>query len=195
MFFTSKGPKWILAFLGNPGQEYKDTRHNVGFMAAEILAEQENIRLKRMKYSAITETCIIGGEKAVIMLPYTYMNRSGEAIYQAARNHRISAEHIIVVTDDISLTPGKIRIRQKGSAGGHNGFKSVISHLGTDVFPRIKIGVGSPPHPDYDLADWVLGKPSGKDAVAIRQACTDAANAARCILEEGFERAMNVYSS
>ena len=194
MLFANRGPKWILAFLGNPGREYENTRHNVGFQTAEILAERQGVRLKRMKHSAIVETCVIGGEKTLIMLPYTYMNRSGQSVHQAARNYRIPPERVIVVTDDVSLTPGKIRIRQSGSAGGHNGLKSIIAHLGTDQFPRIKIGVGSPPHLEYDLADWVLEKPRGKDKEAIDLACEYAAKAVECILSDGFDSAMNQFS-
>lgn len=193
MFLAKRAPKWILAFLGNPGEEYKDTRHNVGFWTGELLAKRQGVNLKRMKYNSRVETCTIAGEKALIMLPYTYMNRSGEAIKQAARNYRILPQHVIVVTDDVSLEPGKIRIRKSGSAGGHNGFKSIIAQLGTNEFPRIKIGVGSPPHPEYDLADWVLGKPRGKDMEEIKAACEKAVLAIECILEEGFDQAMNRY--
>ena len=195
MFFLPKnGPKWLVVFLGNPGAEYRDTRHNAGFWTAEALAARHGLSIKRVKYSARTEVCTLGGERVMLMLPQTYMNRSGDAVYQAARSFRILPEQVLVVSDDVMLEPGILRIRRRGSAGGQNGLKSIIQRLGSEDFPRIKIGVGSPPHPDYEMADWVLGKPRGKELTAIQEAVSRAADAVELILCEGVDTAMNRFN-
>jgi len=195
MFFASKnGPKWLVVFLGNPGTEYQDTRHNVGFWTADVLARRMGISIKRVKHQARTEICTIAGQKVMLMLPQTYMNRSGDAVYQAAKSFRILPEHVLVVTDDVMLEPGKLRIRAKGSAGGQNGLKSIIMRLQSEEFPRIRIGVGAPPHPDYEMADWVLGKPRGQELVAIRDAVERAATAVEVILRDGVEAAQQGFN-
>ena len=194
MFFSSRGPKWLLVFLGNPGAHYRDTRHNVGFMAAECLAKRQGISIKRLKYSAYTGMSTLGGQKVMLMLPQLFMNLSGRSVYPASRFYRIPPERILVITDDTSLEPGKLRIRRRGSAGGHNGLKSIILALSSEDFPRIKIGVGAPPHEDYDLADWVLAKPQGADKKAIEAAIADAVLAVEEIVRNGVEAAMNRFN-
>lgn len=196
MFFkrNSNGVNWLIVFLGNPGSKYDNTRHNVGFMSADYAETAVNTKISRLKYKALTGIFKIDDEQVMLMKPQTYMNLSGESVGQAAQFYKIPPEHIIVLSDDVSMIVGKLRIRNKGSAGGHNGLKSIISHLGTDNFPRIKIGVGAPPHPDYDMADWVLGKFLGQDAKDIDIATKNAFDAAVCYIKEGSERAMNKFN-
>jgi len=189
-----KTPQWLLVFLGNPGGRYDGTRHNVGFAAADCLAGAEGISVKRLKFHALTAAGVIAGVPVLLMKPQTYMNLSGEAVKPAADFYKIPPENILVVGDDISLAPGKLRIRRHGSAGGHNGLKSIISHLGTEAFPRLKIGVGGPPHPDYDVADWVLGKFRSEEKVRVEQAIRQAAAAVKTILCEGVDAAMNAFN-
>ena len=191
MFFSSsRAPKWLVVFLGNPGDHYRETRHNVGFLTAGIVAEAHQTSIKRAKFSALTGTATIGGQKAFLMMPQTYMNRSGDAVYMAARSFQIPKEQILVVTDDTALDPGRLRIRRQGSAGGHNGLKSIIMRLQSEEFPRIRIGVGLPPHPEYDLADWVLGKPKDKELDAVQQGIAHAAEAVELVLSDGVDAAM-----
>ena len=196
MFFNKKsgGVDWLLVCLGNPGDQYENTRHNAGFMVADELAERHNIPVQRLKFRALTNTVTIGDEKVLLMKPVTYMNLSGEAVHEAAAFYKIPPEHILVVSDEVSLAPGKLRVRRSGSAGGHNGLKNIIAHLGTDQFPRIRVGVGQKPHPDYDMADWVLGKFQGEDKKAVEAAVKRAADAAECLIREGVDKAMNQYN-
>ena len=190
MFFSSKVPQWLVVFLGNPGAHYRETRHNVGFLTAEGIAEAQRINIKRAKFSALTANASIGGQRAMLMMPQTYMNRSGDAVYMAARSFKIPPERILVVTDDTALDLGRIRVRRRGSAGGHNGLKSIIMRLQSEDFPRIRIGVGLPPHPEYDLADWVLGTPKGKERDAVWAGIAEAARAVEVVLRDGIEAAM-----
>ena len=185
---------WLVVFLGNPGLKYAGTRHNAGFMAADAAEKQLGVRIDRLKFKALTAGCEIAGQKALLMKPQTFMNLSGEAVQPAARFYKTAPEHIIVVSDDVSLPVGRLRIRRKGSAGGHNGLKSIISLLGTDEFPRVRIGVGSPPHPDYDMADWVLGTFKGQDAADISAAAARAFQAVETYIGEGAQSAMNKYN-
>ena len=196
MFFNKKsgGVDWLLVGLGNPGDQYENTRHNVGFMVADELAERHNIPVQRLKFRALTNTVTIGDRKVLLMKPVTYMNLSGEAVHEAAAFYKIPPEHILVVSDEVALAPGKLRVRRSGSAGGHNGLKNIIAHLGTDQFPRIRLGVGQKPHPDYDMADWVLGKFQGEDKKAVEAAVKKAADAAECLIREGVDKAMNQYN-
>ena len=196
MLFNKKsgGVDWLLVCLGNPGDQYENTRHNAGFMVADELAERHNIPVQRLKFRALTNTVTIGDEKVLLMKPVTYMNLSGEAVHEAAAFYKIPPEHILVVSDEVSLAPGKLRVRRSGSAGGHNGLKNIIAHLGTDQFPRIRVGVGQKPHPDYDMADWVLGKFQGEDKKAVEAAVKKAADAAECLIREGVDKAMNKYN-
>ncbi len=190
----SGGAAWLIVGLGNPGEKYENTRHNVGFQVIDELAERQGKPVQRLKFKALTGLLTIGGEKALVMKPVTYMNLSGEAVRPAADFYKLPPERILVISDDVALAAGRLRIRAKGSAGGHNGLKSIIQHLGTDQFPRIRVGVGEKPHPDYDLADWVLGRPQGEDKKAIDGAVKRAADAVECILTQGLERGMGKFN-
>ncbi len=190
----SGGVDWLLVCLGNPGDQYENTRHNVGFMVADELADRAGIPIQKLKYRALTNTTQLGGQKVLIMKPITYMNLSGEAVRQAVDFYKVPADHVLVVSDDTALAVGRLRIRKGGSAGGHNGLKNIIQHLGTDQFPRVRLGVGEKPHPDYDLADWVLGKFQGEDKKAMEQAVKKAADAIECILSQGLDKAMNRFN-
>ena len=187
-------PSWMLVCLGNPGEEYENTRHNVGFMVADELAERQGKPIQRLKFKALTNIVSIGKEKVLIMKPVTYMNLSGEAVRPAMDFYKIPADHVLVVSDDVYLEVGRLRIRTKGSAGGHNGLKNIIQHMGTDQFPRVRIGVGEKPHPDYDMADWVLGKFSPEDRKVIDQTVKRAADAIECIMDLGLMRGMGKYN-
>ena len=196
MFFRNNtgGAEWLLVGLGNPGTQYENTRHNVGFLVADELAERQNAPIQRLKFKALTNLLTISGEKVLVMKPVTYMNLSGEAVRQAVDFYKIPPERVLVVSDDTALAVGRLRIRKGGSAGGHNGLKNIIQHLGTDQFPRVRVGVGEKPHPDYDMADWVLGKLQGEDKKVIDGAVKRAADAVECLLKEGPDRAMNRFN-
>ena len=194
LFKKPGGISWLIVFLGNPGPRYEMTRHNAGFMAADAMAKEKNVNINKARFKALTATCDIGGESVLLMKPQTFMNLSGDAVAQAAKFYKIPPEHVIVVSDEISLPIGKLRIRTKGSAGGHNGLKDIIAKLGTDAFPRIRIGVGAPPHPDYDMADWVLSSFKNQDAEDMLAAAARAAQAAQCYITQGAERAMNRFN-
>ena len=194
MFFRKTKPEWIIVGLGNPGPAYTNTRHNVGFVAIDRLAEKLGVKIDRVKYSAYTATAALGGKTVLLMKPTTFMNLSGQAVRQAARFYAIEPEKVLVIFDDVSLAPGRIRVRADGSAGGHNGIKSIISELGSQAFPRVKIGVGERPHPDYDLADWVLGKFSSEDRKKIDTAVEKACGAVEALIEKGVTEAANRYN-
>ena len=195
MFFKSSGSvSWLLVFLGNPGPKYECTRHNAGFMAADALAKKLGVSINRARFKALTAPAEINGEKVLLMKPQTYMNLSGEAVGEAARFYKILPEHVIVVSDEVSLPLGKLRVRMKGSAGGHNGLKSIIASLGSDNFPRVRIGVGAPPHPDYDMADWVLSVFRNQDLEDMLSAADKAAEAVITYVTDGPERAMNRFN-
>lgn len=180
--------------LGNPGEKYEFTRHNAGFLALDALAERCDVPVQKLKYRALTNTASVAGKKVLLMKPVTYMNLSGEAVGEASRFFKVPPERVLVLSDDVSLPLGKLRIRKGGSAGGHNGLKSIIQHLGTDAFPRIKIGVGGKPHPDFDMADWVLSQFSGQDRDTIEEAARRAAEAVEVLLAEGPEKAMGKFN-
>lgn len=177
MFFKSKGTNWLLVGLGNPGSQYDATRHNVGFRAIDLIAKDLGVKIDRSRFRALIATADVGGDKVILMKPQTYMNASGLAVEAAAAFYKIPHHHIVVLCDDISLPVGKIRYRKDGSAGGHNGLKSIISALGGQDFPRVKIGVGEKPHPEYDLADWVLSKFSALEEKSLAPAIKNAADA------------------
>ncbi len=189
LFGGSKGVEQLIVFLGNPGEQYERTRHNVAWAVADALAEDLNVPIQRLKFRALTHVCTVGGKKAMLMKPVTYMNLSGEAVGEAARFYKLTPQQVLVVCDDVALPPGKLRLRAQGSAGGHNGLKSVEQHLGSQDYPRLRVGVGAKPHPDFDLADWVLARPQGEDAKAIDDAVQRAAKAIPDILKLGVQRA------
>lgn len=188
----SGGFTWLIVGLGNPGSKYEDTRHNMGFQTIDRFAEKEGLRFSKLRFKAWTAEWKTGsGEKVLLMKPQTYMNLSGESVGEAARFYKIPPEQVLVISDDVSLPAGKLRLRAGGSAGGHNGLKNIIQHLGSDHFPRIKVGVGAPEH---DMGDWVIGKVSGEDAKVLQQAIDRAAEAIPVVLEQGLERAMNRFN-
>ncbi len=183
----------IVVGLGNPGREYERTRHNVGFIALDYIATRLGVRVDRARFKALTAEARIADKRVLLMKPTTYMNNSGEAIYEAASFYKIPAQNIIVIHDEISFDPGLFRIRRKGSAGGHNGLKSIISRLGED-FPRLKIGVGKKPSADYDLADFVLGVMPKADSEAIEKRLEDIYSSVELILSGKINEAMNKFS-
>ena len=194
MLFGRKtgGPaEWLLVCLGNYGKEYQNTRHNIGFLAADRLAEKLGFSCTRLRFRALTETVDFGGARVLVMKPQTYMNLSGEAAGEAARFYKIAPDHVLVISDDVSLPLGKIRVRGSGSAGGHNGLKNIIAHLGTDAFPRVKVGVGAPEH---DMIDWVIGTFSAQERKVIDDALDRALAAAECVIREGVMAAQNKYN-
>ena len=195
MLFAKKLPvTWLVVGLGNPGSQYENTRHSAGFAVIDALADRGDFPVQRLKFHALTNTATVGGQGVLVMKPVTYMNLSGQAVGEAARFYKISPDHVLVISDDVDLPLGKLRIRKGGSAGGHNGLKSIIQHLGTDQFPRLKVGVGGKPHPDYDMADWVLGKLQGEDKKIMDDAAVRAAQAVECLLSQGIDRAMNQFN-
>ena len=197
MFFSRKpqGPvSWLVVGLGNMGDQYEHTRHNVGFEVIDQIADTLDVPVQRLKYKALTNTVTLGGEKVLLMKPVTFMNLSGEAVEQAAAFYKVPPERVIVISDEVALEPGKLRIREGGSAGGHNGLKNIIAHLHSDRFPRVRVGVGQKPHPDYDMADWVLGKPQGEDRKNIDGAVKRAAQAVECYIKEGPQKAMGRFN-
>ncbi len=194
MLFSRQPVSWLVVFLGNPGLRYEGTRHNAGFLTADHFAAKKNIVINRFRFQSLTAVCRLGDQTVLLLKPQTYMNLSGKAVAQAARFYKIPPERVLLVSDEVSLPVGALRIRARGSAGGHNGLKSVIAELGTDAFPRIRLGVGSPPHPDYDMADWVLSVFRDQDAEIISQAADNAAAAVECCITQGLDRAMSQYN-
>ena len=185
---------YIIAGLGNPGSKYEKTRHNMGFRVIDLLTEKYHIDMNMKKHKAVCGTGVIEGRKVMLLKPQTFMNLSGESIREAVDFYKIDPEtELIVIYDDISLAPGNLRIRKKGSAGGHNGIKSIISHLGTNVFPRIKVGVGEKPS-GYDLADYVLGHFSKDDRAKMQEGYIRAMHAAEMLVAGDVEQAMNEYN-
>lgn len=187
--------EYVIAGLGNPGLEYENTRHNAGFFTTDILAEQFGESIDRLKFKGKTAEITIGNVRCLILKPTTYMNNSGEAVVQALDFYKLSTDRLIVIYDDISLEPGRLRIRRKGSHGGHNGIRSIIELTGKDDFPRIKMGVGKKPHPDYDLAKWVLGKFSKEDSEKLRSAAENACECVKLMVSGKTDEAMNKYNS
>ena len=184
---------YLIAGLGNPTREYEKTRHNVGFEAIDILADKAGTTVTEKKHKALYGKGYIGGQKVILAKPQTYMNLSGESIREIADFYKIEPENIIILCDDINLSEGQLRIRLKGSAGGHNGLKNIISHLGTQEFPRIRIGVGEKPR-GMDLADYVLGRFPKDQQALMEEAYRDAADAACMMIEDGADAAMNHYN-
>ncbi len=194
MLGRNGGVQWLAVFLGNPGPRYAATRHNAGFMAADALAKEKDVSITRLRFRALTAVCPMGEEQVLLMKPQTYMNESGQAVGQAARFYKIPPERVLVVSDDIHLPCGQLRIRTKGSAGGHNGLKSVIAHLGSQEFPRIRIGVGAPASGGQEQIDWVLEVPRNQDWELFSDACARAAGAVEDYIRYGPDKAMNTYN-
>lgn len=200
MFFKKRekpsgGVDYLIVGLGNPGSEYEATRHNAGFIVVDMLAENLGCGLTKLKFKSLYGTADIGGKKCLILKPQTFMNNSGEAVRDAAAFYKIPAENIIVVSDDISLDVGRLRIRRKGSDGGHNGLKSIIYLLNNDNFARIKVGVGKKPHPDYDLAAWVLSRFKNDEVDDLKRAAENACDAIKLMVEGKTDMAMNKFNS
>ena len=196
MLFGNKGSssvEWLIAGLGNPGTKYENTRHNMGFRAVELLAEQKGVKLNKVKFKSAYNICEFAGARCLVMKPQTYMNLSGEAVREAAQFYKIPPDHVLVIYDDVALPVGKLRIRPTGSAGGHNGIKNIIAHLGTQDFPRIKIGTGAPEDKD-GMINWVIGVPSQKEREILLEAFRRAIEAAACVIEHGCQRAMNDFN-
>lgn len=191
---TTGQPEYIIAGLGNPGMQYDNTRHNAGFNVIDMLAKQYNTEIKRLRFKGKTAEVTIEGIKCLLLKPTTYMNNSGESIVQAMEFYKLDVDKLIVVCDDISLDCGKIRIRRKGSHGGHNGLRSIIDLTGRDDFQRIKVGVGKKPHPDYDLAKWVLGKFNSDDTEKMKISAENACESIKLMIQGKTDEAMNKYN-
>ena len=190
MIFQQKsGYDWLIVGLGNPGSDYVNTRHNAGFQAVDALAAALGVKVNKIKFKALCAAANYRGQKLLLMKPETFMNASGIAVEAAAHFYKLPPERVLVLFDDISLPVGKIRVRKSGSAGGHNGIKSIIAMLHSEEFPRVKIGVGAKPHPDYDLADWVLSAFSKQEQPELDRALGNARDAALCIVTDGCEKA------
>ncbi len=192
--FGRKSESWLIVGLGNPGKEYVHTRHNCGFLAIEKMADKLGCKIDKGKFQGLYGQTNYLGKKLFLLKPLTFMNLSGRSVLQLSAYYNIPPERIIVLFDDISLEPGRLRIRGDGSAGGHNGIKSVIQELGSQDFPRVKIGVGAKPNPQQDLADWVLSGFSPEDKKALDCALANAVDAALCIIEKGIQESANRYN-
>ena len=186
--------EFLIAGLGNPGKQYEGTRHNAGFMALEALADELDVKVNRVKFKSFCGEAVIGDKKVLLLMPQTFMNLSGEAVRDAMQFYKLPPEKCLILFDDISLPVGNIRVRRKGSDGGQNGMKNIIYLTGSDQFPRVKLGIGAKPHPDYNLADWVLSKFTKEEAPKILEAARNAAKAACLIAEGNIDQAMNRYS-
>ena len=192
--FNKSNETWLIVGLGNPGREYEKTRHNCGFRAIDLLAEKLSCKIDKAKFQGLYGQTTYKGNKLFLLKPQTYMNLSGRSVLQLSAYFNIPPERIIVLFDDISLAPGKLRVRANGSAGGHNGIKSIIQELGSQDFPRVKIGVGAKPNPEYDLADWVLSGFSPSEKKALEACLPYAGEAALCIIERSISEAANKYN-
>lgn len=192
--FGKKSENWLIVGLGNPGSQYERTRHNCGFRALDKLAAQLGCKVDKLKFQGLYGSVNCGGRKLYLLKPQTYMNLSGRSVVQLSAYFHIPPQRIIVLFDDISLPPGRLRVRSDGSAGGHNGIKSIIQELGSQDFPRVKIGVGAKPHPEQDLADWVLSTFSAQEEKALETALDNAVKASLCIVEMGVPETSNRYN-
>ena len=192
--FSSSGIEYIIVGLGNPGKQYENTRHNAGFMAIDRLAEKENCKINKIRFKSTTGECTINGHRCLLMKPSTFMNLSGQAVVEAMNFYKIPPENVIIMFDDISLDVGRIRIRRNGSDGGQNGMKNIIYLSGSDKFPRVKIGIGKKPHPDYDLKDWVLSRFSKEDMKTLNEVLDNAAESAALIVQDKTDLAMQKFN-
>jgi len=193
-FKKSGGVQWLLVCLGNPGKQYENTRHNIGFMTADALEKKSGVKVNKLRFRALTGEMTLGGERVLVLKPQTYMNLSGEAVKLAGSFYKIPPERVLVISDDVSLPLGKLRIRANGSAGGHNGLKNIIAHLGTDQFPRIKVGVGAPQHPEHEMVDWVIGNFTPAEKKVVEEAVAKVMDAAACLIEKGVNEAQNKFN-
>ena len=196
MFFkkSAGGISWLLVCLGNPGKQYENTRHNIGFLTADALEKRYGVKINKLRYRALTGEVKIGGQRVLVIKPQTYMNLSGEAVKLAGGFYKIPPDHVLVISDDVSLPLGKLRIRVGGSAGGHNGLKNIIAHLGTDQFPRIKVGVGAPAHPDHEMVDWVIGNFTPQERKTVDEAIEKVLDAVECLIEKGVSETQNRFN-
>ncbi len=185
----------MIVGLGNPGDKYEFTRHNAGFLALSYISQKLNVKIDRVKYKGFCAEAVVGGKRTLLLLPQTFMNNSGEAVKAAADFYKLEPQNILVLFDDISLDVGRMRIRKKGSAGGHNGIKSIIQHLGSDEFPRVKIGVGQKPHPEMELCDWVLSKFTKDEQKTLFDTLCNVNDACELVLSGKTDQAMNKYNS
>ena len=190
------GPvEFLIVGLGNPGRQYENTRHNAGFITLDVIAGKAGARVDRIKFKGLCGEGMLGGKKVLFLKPSTFMNLSGQSVQEAMSFYKLPPEKVLVIFDDISLDPGKLRIRRKGSDGGHNGIKNIIYLSGKDTFPRIKMGVGKKPNPGWDLADWVLSRFTEDEQKALLDAAEKAASAAELIVQGNIDKAMNLYTS
>ena len=194
MFKRANNEAWLIVGLGNPGKEYERTRHNAGFRAVDILADKLNVKIDKLKFQGLYCQTNYNGVKLFLLKPQTYMNLSGRSVLQLSAYFNVPPQRIIVMFDDISLEPGRLRLRADGSAGGHNGIKSIIQEVGSQAFPRVKIGVGAKPNPNYDLADWVLSSFSALEERALSVSLNNAADAALAIIDHGVPEAANRFN-
>lgn len=199
MFFKSKQSgnnniEYIVVGLGNPGRQYESTRHNAGFIALDYIADQLNVKVNRIKFKSTVGEATLAGHRCLLMKPSTFMNLSGQAVTEAMRFYKLPPEKVVLLFDDISLDVGAIRIRRKGSDGGQNGVKNIIYLSGSDAFPRVKIGTGKKPHPDYDLKDWVLSRFTDKEKQQIKEILPDIMDAVGLIVNDDIDKAMNLYN-
>ncbi len=194
MLFQKSSCDWLIVGLGNPGENYARTRHNIGFRAVDCLAGQLGAKIDRAKFRGLYGQANYKGLKLILLKPQTFMNNSGLSVMDAARFYKLPAERVIVLFDDISLDVGRLRVRAEGSAGGHNGIKSIIGGLNSQSFPRVKIGVGAKPHPDYELADWVLSNFTKDEEKLLAPVVEDAASAALELIENGVQAAASKYN-
>ena len=198
MFFkstpTSSNIEYLIVGLGNPGRQYESTRHNAGFICLDYIADELGVKVNRIKFKSAVGEATVGGRRCLLMKPSTFMNLSGQAVTEAMRFYKIPPEHTVILFDDISLDVGAMRIRRKGSDGGQNGMKNIIYLSGSENFPRVKIGIGHKPHPDYDLKDWVLSRFTGRDAELLRELLPNVKDAVELIVADRIDEAMNRYN-
>ena len=199
MFFKSKqfsnsNIEYLIVGLGNPGRRYENTRHNAGFIALDYLADDLGVRVNRIKFKSTVGEATVAGHRCLLMKPSTFMNLSGQAVTEAMRFYKLPPQKVIILCDDINLDVGKLRIRRKGSDGGQNGLKNIIYLSGSDEFPRVKVGIGKKPHPDYDLKDWVLSRFTDKDKKLLAERLPDIKGAVECIVSGEIDKAMNLYN-